>query len=256
MDQNIQKQTDLAGKKKAEAKGEAASGGSEEGSGGGGSDERVAPSAKTADGTVSVAGAVGVNVVSVTTRAHVTNTHDANAYGSGNLSLSSAAHTDVSVKADSSTVDRSKPGVGIAAAVALNKVTSTNETYLGLGDHNADGGVKLEAKTLEVGSGESADTQNEYRAEAISGAGAEDVGVAGALAVNLVDRRTAAYIKDNATAETGGGSVTVSASDRSIDVAKALPSGDGTSGSDVGIGASVALNVVLSRTPQRSRPVG
>ena len=130
--------------------------------------------------------------------------------------------------------------------MALNKVTSTNETYLGTGYHSAGGGVKLEAKTLEVGSGESADTQNEFRAEAVSGAGAQDVGVAGALAVNLVDRRTAAYIKDNATAETGGGSVTVSASDRSKDVAKALPWGC-TSGSDAGIGAPAALNV-LSRT--------
>ena len=241
VDQNTKKQTDLVGKKKAEAKGEA-------GSDGGGSDEGVAPSAKTADGTVSVAGAVGVNVVSVTTRANVTSGLHANAEGSGNLSLSSAAHTDVSVKADSSSVDQSKPQVGIAAAVALNKVTSTNETYLGTGYHSAGGGVKLEAKTLEVGSGESADTQNEFKAEAVSGAGAGDVGVAGALAVNLVDRSTAAYIKNNAGVEAQGGGVTVSASDRSNDVAKALPLGDATSGSDVGIGASVALNVALSRT--------
>ena len=51
----------------------------------------------------------------------------------GRVTIASAANTDVSVKADGSTVDRTKQGVGVASAVALNKVTSTNEAYLEAG---------------------------------------------------------------------------------------------------------------------------
>ena len=249
VDKGVKKQTDLAGKKKAEAKGEADSEGSGEESGSGGSDgKKVAPAAETADGKVSVAGAIGVNVVSATTRASVVDGVQVHAHGAVNLSLSSAANTDVSVKADGSTVDGNKGSVGVASAVALNKVTSTNEAYLGAGDHGTGGGLKLEAKTLEVGSGASADKQSEYKAEAVSGAGAQEVGVAGALAINLTDKSTVARIQDGATVEVQADGITVSATERSKDVAKALPAKDAISESDVGIGASAAFNVALGQT--------
>ncbi len=88
-------------------------------------------------------------------------------------------------------------------------------------------------------------------ADATSGAGGGDVGVAGSVAVNSVTNTTEAQVGrggfSNVTI-TGGGNVVVAAGNTGAGVARALPSGGGGQGNDVGIGASVAVNVLTNTT--------
>jgi hypothetical protein len=89
---------------------------------------------------------------------------------------------------------------------------------------------------------------NTYVAEATSGAGAKDVSVAGSLGLNIVNKRSEAFIKSGASidadgtdANTTGAAVTISAVNTAIDVAVANSTVTGKG--DVGVGASVALNL-------------
>src|SRR5690606_36352379 len=83
-------------------------------------------------------------------------------------------------------------------------------------------------------------------AKASSGAGGSKVGIAGALALNLIKAETTARIDGTAIVDAGAGASSVAADQRLTATAEALPSGDGTSGGKVGIGASVALNLITS----------
>jgi filamentous hemagglutinin family protein len=246
VDKKVGEQTALAQKKRAETKGEDANESDDpadesDGDNGG----KQAPSAETSEGKASVAAAVGVNLVTSTTSARVAD--DVNVTAGGGLKLSSAANTDTSVRADGSTVDGNRSDVGVGAAVAINQATQRNEAYLGTGTHSVNG-LEVEAKTLETGSGESGDKDNTHSAEAVSGAGASKVGVAGSLAINLTDSRTAARIGEEAIVGGQGGDVSLLAVDRSTNIAKASPTKGEVSGEKAGVGASVAMNVVLGET--------
>jgi hypothetical protein len=79
-----------------------------------------------------------------------------------------------------------------------------------------------------------------FTAEAISGAGAESVGVAGALAINIVDHTTAAVVKSGAAVNnTAWGDLTLNAVSTLGVTTKATSASEG----GVGIGASVALTI-------------
>ena len=86
-----------------------------------------------------------------------------------------------------------------------------------------------------------------FEADAVSGAGGGDVGVAGSVALNLIDAESVAATAASARI-TLGGAVSLTSDSETQTIARALPSGDGASGSSVGIGASVALNIVATRS--------
>src|SRR5208282_3327131 len=90
-------------------------------------------------------------------------------------------------------------------------------------------------------------------ASAMSGASGGNVGVAGSVAVNLVNNNTQAVIgltpgaSGSSTASvtiTGGGNVSVTAASAQVNYALATPAPGDTGGGKVGVGASVAVNVV------------
>jgi len=94
---------------------------------------------------------------------------------------------------------------------------------------------------------------NTYSAEATSGAGGKDVCVAGSLALNITNNKTTAWISENASvnadgtdADTIGGDVLLNAESvaANLAAANATVTGDG----DVGVGASVAVNVADNDT--------
>jgi hypothetical protein len=153
----------------------------------------------------------------------------------------------VSVEADGSTVDGTAAGVGVASAVAINKATSVNEAYLG-GTHETPS-LMIQAHTRTLNEGQSSeDETNTFSSVAVSGAGAKEVGVAGALALNLTDSKTAALIGGQAYVEMPySGNVVLSASDKTGDRARATPHETAT-GETVGVGASVAVNVAVRTT--------
>ncbi|HUJ88277.1 MAG TPA: LEPR-XLL domain-containing protein, partial [Burkholderiales bacterium] len=91
--------------------------------------------------------------------------------------------------------------------------------------------------------------------QATSGAGGGKIGVAGSVTVNIVTNHTEAIVgrapgsagPSTATVEiTGGGDVSLAAASTEFNFSKALPSDGGGKGSSVGVGASVAVNVMTN----------
>ena len=107
--------------------------------------------------------------------------------------------TDASVVSNASAVDSM---TAIGAAVAINVADSFAAAMLA-GTVSA-GDVVVEA--LMSGGGTST-----FAAEALSGAGATDVGVAGSLALNIVDTSNEALIKAGATVMLTSSDVVLSA---------------------------------------------
>ena len=98
---------------------------------------------------------------------------------------------------------------------------------------------------------------NTFTASATSGAGASKVGVAGSVAINLASAMSQATIGQSTasaspvrtvTITSGGtGAVSLTAEDDSNSTVSAMPSTtDGASGSSVGVGASLGLNLVTT----------
>src|SRR5690606_37360974 len=83
---------------------------------------------------------------------------------------------------------------------------------------------------------------------ATSGAGGSKVGIAGSLALNLIDTESSARIAGGASvAVNGGGAVSLSADNRTGITATALPTEAGVTGGKVGVGVSAAINIVANR---------
>ncbi|NRB17225.1 MAG: leukotoxin LktA family filamentous adhesin [Rhodobacteraceae bacterium] len=215
-------------------------------------------SASTSEGKVSVAAAVAINVQNATVSAIVPDgkiittagmlTLRASSNATGKATASGAA---VGVEDDDgNTPDPAK--VGIGAAVAVNVVKVKNTATLGVASHSV-GGLTIEALSLDVAklmaNAASTDTATDvFLASATSGAGGSKIGIAGSLALNLIDTQSIAQIRSGATvAITGNGTVTLTADNRTQTTAEAKPVGAAT-GSSVGIGASVALNIVANRS--------
>ncbi|HXF68056.1 MAG TPA: leukotoxin LktA family filamentous adhesin, partial [Burkholderiales bacterium] len=186
---------------------------------------------------LSVAAAIAVNVAGSRAEASVPAGRNASA-GGGQLRISASNNTDAAASADGAAVGDAAVGVG--AAVAINVVKSTNLASLGAGTHSGQG-VTLEALMKDTG-----DTTSSFGAEAKSGGGSSNVGVAGSLGLNVVDHASVAQIESGAVVNAGTGDVRIEAENRSESGAKALPAEGGASGAKIGIGASVAVNVVAN----------
>ena len=112
--------------------------------------------------------------------------------------------------------------------------------------------------TSAGGAGQSfTDTRASFHATAVSGAGGGKTGVAGSVAINIAKDNTRAVVGYNAdgnppnTAATvllTTGDVDIRAASRTENIVLAAPSGGGAKGSNVGVGASVALNIALNNT--------
>lgn len=190
---------------------------------------------------VSVAAAISVNVAESEARASVLDGANIQA-NSGALTLSASGNTDASATADGSAVGDS--AVGIGAAVAINTATANTVAYLGAGTHAVQG-LSLEAGMTDTGG----DTTNTFASQASSGAGSGKVGVAGSLALNVIDTRSVASLSETAEVDAGQGDVTLSADNATSSTVRALPAEDvTTAGSKLGIGASVAVNVVSNES--------
>ncbi|MDI9420620.1 MAG: hypothetical protein QM451_00090 [Bacillota bacterium] len=127
--------------------------------------------------------------------------------------------------------------VGIGAAVAINQADSMNRAYLGQGTHEA---TSLEVTATTPG-------ENKSAVEATAGAGSSKVGIAGAVGINIVDNTVDARINPSAAITVAGGDVTVQAQNDATHMAKAAPSEGGVSGDSLGVGASVALNIITEQ---------
>jgi filamentous hemagglutinin family protein len=206
----------------------------------GGGSGTSAPSASTSSGGVSVAGAIAVNVSDSQATAFVPDGRDITTTG-GSLTLSASNNTDAYAVADGSAVGGTA-AIGVGAAVAINKATSRNAATLGVGNHSAVG-TTVEARMTNVGS----DRTSTFGAEATSGAGGAKIGIAGSLALNIVDHTSTATLNATTELDAGGGAVVVAADSASDSTAKALPVGGGATGAQVGIGASFAANIITNR---------
>ena len=101
------------------------------------------------------------------------------------------------------------------------------------------------------------DATSTSRAEAISGGSGGKIGFAGAVAVNVVTNNSQAVVNGISVAQpvgnmsmamTDGGNLSITAVNNADSVSRALPSSGGGQGKSVGVGASVAVNVVTNTT--------
>ena len=199
-----------------------------------------ASSAETSEGKVSVAGAVAVNVAASKAEAYVPDGGSVTA-GGGALTVSATNNTDAKATADGSAAD-SGSQVGIGVAVGINTVTATSHAYIGSNASVTAQGVNVTTGMTDV-AGDGSDLVNTFEAEAKSGGGGGKVGIAGSLALNVINVSSTAEIKSNAGVAAGGGDVSVAAGSASATIAKATPHDGGGQGDKVGVGASVALNL-------------
>jgi hypothetical protein len=207
-------------------------------------DNSSARSAKTSEGKVAVAAAVSVNVASSNVTAVIPDSVAITA--GGHLTVASANTMGADLSADGSAVGTGgqQVQVGIGAAVSVNVADKTNTASLGNNSYTADG-VTVAATQF----GDPADPDvDSYSVSATSGAGGSKVGIAGSLALNIVNLDTSASIAGGATIDAGAGASEITADQQAEATASAKPSGNGASGGKVGIGASVALNLITENT--------
>ena len=181
------------------------------------------PAAATPDGQVGVAAAIAVNLGAPVATASVASGATLNVGGA--FSLSAAGTYAASAVADATAVDVS---TGVAGAVAIDAATPGADASIAGSVSAASAAV---TSTL---SGTSTATAN-------SGSGLTNVGVAGALAINVGDGTSqAATAAGSNLTSTGTAALTVEATDTATDTAAA----SATAAAGVtGVGASVALNV-------------
>ena len=196
--------------------------------------------AKTNDGPVSVAGALAITSLSRTNLADIATSGTISS--SNGVSIVSSATTSSTATADGSSVGGN---TGVGVAVAIDHVNASNLATLGGTTQFTSGPVNVQTQDP---------APSLFSAKATSGAGAQSVGVAGALALNIVTNTSQAGIASGSSIAAGGASLGFSATDSIANDASALPANSGGGGS-VGVGASVALDFV-NNTVSASVPNG
>jgi predicted chitinase len=173
---------------------------------------------------VNVAGAAAITIVNNRVDAFVNpkTTVDVN----GKIKVNAISNDTITSNADGQTVDGTDANVGIGVAVALNVVNL--ETNASAED--------ISAKDVEITAG----STSNIKGNATAGAGGEEVGIAGAVAVNTIDQITTAQGKSSL--EVDGGLTIAATATMTETKANALPKEDGATSGNVGVGASFALN--------------
>ena len=195
--------------------------------------------AKTTEGSVEVAAAVAIANVNSVTQAYIASTGTQTTTGA--TTVFSKAATSSSVTADGSSTNSE---VGIGAAVGLNIGVLVNQASI------ADNSI-IDSNGLTVSATMPTDTaKNTFASSATSGAGTSNVGVAGALGVNVLVNTTSATI-ENATVDAGSGDVLVEAKSAAASTitsgAKVTPAST-TQPAQVGVGVTVGTNVAVNTT--------
>ncbi|MEI6428580.1 MAG: hypothetical protein WCO45_09380, partial [Pseudanabaena sp. ELA607] len=200
----------------------------------------VAGKFKTGEGSLSVAAALGLNLASSTVTTALGDTLAINTPGA--FSLSSANELDGSALADGSAVG-SRNGVGVA--VALNLINLSNTATIGTAAQVNAKGINVTASTTanNLPSTIGGDGYSTFSSQATAGAGASNVGVAGAFAANRVTNTNKATVQNQAAlnAQTGDINITAVNNSRNTTKAAAVQVAQGTP--KLGIGASFALDL-------------
>ncbi|MHB1242601.1 MAG: beta strand repeat-containing protein, partial [Gaiellaceae bacterium] len=209
--------------------------------------------ASTSSGSVSVAAAVAINIA--VTSAIASFADAITVLAGGAITLRSSANTDSEAKADGQAVGNadtdndgtgdgggssSSSDVGIGVAVAINIAFVTNRATTGVTTLSGNGLV-VEALMQDL----AGDERHTFGAEATAGAGDVNIGVAGAVAISIVENRTEALVRSGATAAAGTGDVSIAAETTRKDTAKATSEVTTTGDDSVGVGVSVALNILV-----------
>ena len=199
------------------------------------SDSQSNPSASSSEGDVSVAAAVAVNVVESMAGAAI---EAGDIIAGGAVLVSSQKSSNAQANADGSATGGESAGVG--AAVAINANDTTNQATIA-------GTASVDATSLSVFTGMTPGSpQHISQATSMAGAGDTEVGVAGSVSINLVDIRTDATIASGASVDLSGGDLTVQNASALRNLSAAAPVQEGGQGSDVGIGASFAMNRITN----------
>lgn len=205
-----------------------------------GTDSKTPQPAETTEGKVTVAAAVSVDIWKDHTAAAV----NANTTSTGKLTVDAKAKNDVTVTANASAVLGTN-GVGVSVAILAGELT--NKAII-TGTHTT-GTFSIKAGMADENGKEGT---NNITVISISGAGASNVGVAGAVAINIFDTDYLAGIgTDGANANltaSGTGVSDVTAKVNQNVVTKSGASADlagdsNNSNKSVGIGASFGLTI-------------
>ena len=202
------------------------------------------PQAESSNGAVTVAAAVGINIANSDARALLGNNAAINAGGSAELKATN--NTDAHATADGSAVQGK---VGIGAAVALNVGNNVAQARMGTGSQIHGKGASLEALMTAIPNRDGVDdVTNSMGASALSGAGGSDVGIAGAVAINVETSTAEAVVAAGALLDGGSGTVLMVAQNNTANVSSAHPLNGGGVGGDAGIGVSMALDLANNLT--------
>ncbi len=228
------------------------------------------PAASTSDGGVTVAAAVAVNVVD----------SEANAFVPAGLTITATGPLTVTATNDTGnpantmyiagTISPTNPNpnfgdspaiigdtanawgsasgtskLGIGAAVALNLVDASTEAEI-QSSSTQPTTINTEGAIVNAGM-VSGSPGNSFGANSTSGSGATDIGVAGAVAINIVSDTSQALIETGASVNAHRGDVSVTSANTSTDTTTGTPLSPASGGS-LGIGASLALNVISDTT--------
>jgi hypothetical protein len=195
------------------------------------------PSPASSDGKVSVAAAIGLVIADVSAITELPAGLSLTAGGA--VSLHSSENVDGLSSADGSAVKAASAGIGVG--VALTVVTLVNRANLGDNTVVTSNGFSAEATMTDV----DGDTTHTFSAIAQSGAGSDDIGVAGSFAMNLVTASTEAFIPSAATVSAGNGDIALRAVNYRSDTATATADASLGKNGTAGIGAAVAINPIL-----------
>ncbi len=190
--------------------------------------------AQTSDGSLTFAAAVAISDLTESNEAYIS---AGTITSAGDVTLNATASTTAVVKADAS---RTSDATGVGVAVAINSAAVTDQAYVA---------STLSARSLDIEATTPDGTTNTFSAEAISGAGAQDTGVAGSLAFNMATVRYDASLKGTANVTlTGDAAANLSATASNTETAGASAKAKTDTGPSTGVGASVALNIVTTAT--------
>jgi len=201
--------------------------------------------AETNEGSIDVAGAVAISDVSSFTQADISSTGAVVAADA--IDLRAEATTNSSTTANGSATGGD---IGVGVAVGLNIASATNRAFIGDQANVSGGSIGIKALM------DANDASNDFSAEAISGAGASNVGVAGSLAMNIVTNKSEAFIEGDennndlfAYVDADGETIILEAVNTSNSTvnAAATVTGEGEN-AEVGVGATVGMNIAVNQT--------
>jgi hypothetical protein len=194
--------------------------------------DEASDDADTSLGEVGIAAAVGVNITTPDVNASIAD--GVTVTSGGAVTVEALIDADASVRADSAAV-LSETAVG--AAVALNVVNVNNRALIGETANVTANAINVEAFTRP-------NQTNRFQSQAISGAGAEKLGVAGSLALNLVSSTSEANIGKNAVL-TSTQNINILANSN---IAVETTAGGAAVGQNLGVGGAITLNAIQNRT--------